>query len=181
MRKAIYTGLIAGAILAIIFTAISYSRIMLPSNSKAANITFLIVILSCVVATLWLAMNRYSRYSKVRWTHLNLISIVAGVTTALIFSTASFVYAQYIQPDYLSDLMKQSKQHWIDNYYSLGSIAGQGEWFWYSTPLSFALNDFKIVFLVLLVLSTCVAFVYYSKNKHKIPDHSDSRNHELIF
>lgn len=181
MRKAIYTGIITGLILTIILVMGTMCRILLPADTAGANLTFIIIFVFAITITLWIAMSRYSRSTIATWSNLSLVSIITTITTALVFSTASFLYTRYFTTGYLSDLMERSKQNWLDRNYSAQSISSQGEWTWYRTPWNFAFNNLQVMLLVLFVISMFIAFVYYSKNRNKIPEHENHNNHELIF
>lgn len=175
MRKAINTGIITGLILTIILILGTLCRIVFPADTVGANLTFTLIFVFAITVTLWLAMIRYNRSVTASWTNLSLVAIITSVTTAVVFSTASFIYTRYISPGYLSYLMEQSQQNWLQRSYS------QGEWTWYKTPWNFAFNNLQVMMVVLFVISLFIAFVYYSKNRNKTPLHEDHNNHELIF
>jgi magnesium-transporting ATPase (P-type) len=181
MRKAINTGIITGLILSIILILGTMCRILLPADTTGANLTFSIIFVSAIAIVLWIAMEKYCRSNSPSWSNLSVLSIITSITTAVLFSTASFIYTRYFSSGYLSDLMEQSKQNWLDRNYSAQSIATQGEWTWYKTPWNFAFNNLQVMLVVLFVISLFIAFVYYSKNRNKVPQHESHDNHELIF
>lgn|SRR5688572_8543079 len=181
MRKAIKTGIVTGVILTVIMILGTICRILFPANTTGANLTFSLVFISAVAIVLWIAMERYSRFSSFTWTNLGVISIFTSITTAILFSTASFIYTRFFDPRYLSDLMANAKQGWAERGYSAQSISGQVEWTWYKTPWNFAFNNLQLMLVVLFVISLFIAFVYYSKNRNKINLHEGHDNHELIF
>ena len=181
MRKAINTGIITGLILTIILIMGTICRILLPSDTAGANFTFTLMFVSAITITLWIAMSRYSRSLAASWSSLSLVAVITSITTAVLFSTASFIYTRYFSTGYLSDLMAQSKDNWLQRNYSAQTITSQGEWTWFKTPWNFAFNNLQLMLVVLFVISLCIAFVYYSKNRNKIPLHEDHDNHELIF
>jgi Protein of unknown function (DUF4199) len=182
MRKAIKTGIVAGLILTIIMILGTVCRILFPATTTVANLTFIIIFVSSITITLWIALTNYSKSAVGNWSSLNLISIVTSVTTAILFSAVSFIYTRYISPaGYLSDLMEHSKQNWLQRNYSGQTLASQGEWAWYRTPQNFAFNNLQVMLVVLFVISLFVAYVYYSVNRNKIPQHESHHNHELIF
>jgi RsiW-degrading membrane proteinase PrsW (M82 family) len=181
MRKAINTGIVTGLILTIVLVLGTLCRILLPADTFGANLTFTIIFISVITASLWIAMTRYSRSLAANWTNLSVVAVVTSVTTAVLFSTASFIYTRYFPTRYLSELMVQSKQNWLQRDYSTQSLTPQGEWTWIKTPWNFAFNNLQVMLVVLFVISLFIAFVYYSKNRNKIPLHEDHNNHELIF
>lgn len=181
MRKAINIGIITGFILTIILILGTMCRILLPADTTLANLTFTIIFVFAITITLWIAMDRYSRSTIASWSNLNLVAIITSVITAVLFSIASFIYTRYFSPGYLSDLMEQSRQNWLDRNVSAQNISTQGEWTWYKTPWNFAFNNLQVMLVVLFVISLFIAFVYYSKNRNKIPQHENHNNHELIF
>ncbi|HKH60584.1 MAG TPA: DUF4199 family protein [Flavitalea sp.] len=181
MRKAINTGIIAGVILTVIMILGTVCRKLFPANTIGANLIFTIVFIAAIAIILWIAMERYSRFTSLSWTSLGIISIFTSITAAVLFSTASFIYARFFSSTYLSQLIAQAKQRWVEREYSAQSITGQGEWNWYRTPWNFAFNNLQLMLVVLFVISLCIAFVYYSKNRSKINLHESHNNHELIF
>lgn len=181
MRKAINTGITTGLILTIILILGTMCRILLPADTTIANLTFTIIFVSAITIVLWIAMERYSRSSSPAWSNLTVISIITSITTAVLFSTASFIYTRFFSSGYLSDLMVQTKQNWLQRNYSAESIAGQGEWTWYKTPWNFAFNNLQVMLVVLFVISMFIAVVYYTKNRNKLSLHEGHNNHELIF
>jgi RsiW-degrading membrane proteinase PrsW (M82 family) len=156
-------------------------RILIPADTAGANLTFTIIFISSITITLWLFMERYSRRNSPTWTNLSIIAIVTTISSAFLFSTASFIFTRYFPTRYLSDLMEASKQNWLERSYSAQSIAGQGDWSWYKTPWNFAFNNLQVMLVVLFVISLFIAFVYYSKNRNKVTQHENHNNHELIF
>lgn len=181
MRKAINTGITTGLILTIIFILGTMCRVLLPAYTTVANLTFTIIFLAAITIVLWIAMQRYSKTNLPSWSNLSVIAILTTITTALLFSTVSFIYTRFFSSGYLSDLMLKSKETWIDKGYSSESIAGQGEWTWYRTPWNFAFNNLQVMLMVLFVISLFIAIVFYSKNRNKLSLHEGHDNHELIF
>jgi RsiW-degrading membrane proteinase PrsW (M82 family) len=181
MRKAIITGIITGLILTIILMMGTMCRILLPADTAGANLTFTIIFISAIIIVLWIAMARYSRSTAASLSNLSLVSVIASITTSLVFSTASFIYTRFFSTGYLSDLMEKSRDNWLQRNYSAQSISTQGEWTWYKTPWNFAFNNLQVMLVVLFVISLFIAFVYYSKNRNKVPLHENHNNHELIF
>src|SRR3990170_4176980 len=131
MRKAINTGIITGLILTVILILGTLCRIYKPADTTVANLTFTIIFVSTIAITLWIAMEQYSKSTSPNWSSLSLISIITSLTTAVLFSTASFIYTRYFSSVFLSDLMEKASQNWLQRSYSEQSIAGQGEWTWY--------------------------------------------------
>jgi len=181
MRKAVYTGIVTGIILTIILILGTLCRIVLQADTVVANLTFIIIFIIAIAGTLWIAMERYNRSSITSWSLLNLVAIITSITTALLFSTANFMYSRYFSTGYLSDLVNQSKQDWLQRNYSAQSISSQGEDDLYKTPWNFAFNNLEVMLVVLFVISLLIAFVYYSKNRNKVRLHENHHNHELIF
>lgn len=181
MRKAISTGIIAGLILTIILVLGTMCRILLPADTTGANLTFTIIFIAAITMVLWISMERYSRSMSPTWGSLGMVSIITSVTTAVLFSSAGFIYTRFFSTGYLSDLMEQSKQNWLERGYSAQNISIQGEWTWYKTPWNFAFNNLQVMLVALFVISIFIAFVYYTKNRNKIPQHASHNNHELIF
>ena len=181
MRKAINTGIITGLILTVVLSLGILCRILIPADTRGANLTFTIIFITAITITLWISMERYTRSGSPTWTSLSLISIITTISTAFLFSTASFIFTRYFPSRYLSDLMEASKQNWLERGYSAQSIAGQGEWTWYKTPWNFAFNNLQVMLVVLFVISLCIAVIYYTKNRNKVAQHENHNNHELIF
>ena len=181
MRKAINTGIITGFILTIILIVGTMCRILLPADTFVANLTFIVIFVFAIATALWMAMERYSRSAVASWSTLNLVSIVTSITTAVLFSTASIMYTRFFAPGYLSGLMEQSKQNWVQRNYSAQNISVQGEWTWDKTSWNFAFNNLQVMLVVLFVISLLIAFVYYSKYRNRVPLHENHNNHELIF
>jgi hypothetical protein len=174
MRKAINTGIITGLILTIIMILGTMCRILFPATTTIANITFIIIFVSAITMTLWIALSQYSRSAIGSWSNLSLISTITSATTAILFSTASLIYTRYFSTGYLSDLMDPSKQNWFQRNYSTQSLASQAPW-------NFAFNNLQVMLVVLFVISLFITFVYYSVNRNKIPLHENHHNQELIF
>lgn len=180
MRKAINTGIITGLIITVIMILGTICRIYFPADTTGANLTFTVIFVSAITIVLWLAMERFTKSNSFTRSNLNLIAVVTTITTAVLFSAASFIYTSF-SPKYLSGLMGEAKQNWIERNYSAQSIASQGEWTWYRTPWNFAFNNLQVMLMVLFVISFCIAFVYYSKNRSRTLQHHGHDNHELIF
>jgi hypothetical protein len=51
----------------------------------------------------------------------------------------------------------------------------------FRAPLSYALYNFRDLMVVLFLISTTIAAIYYIRNRNRIPDHANSKNQELIF
>jgi hypothetical protein len=181
MRKAINIGITTGLILTVILILGTMCRIFRPADTIGANLTFTIIFISAISIALWVAMEHYSKSNLPTWTNLTVISITASLTTALLFSTTSFIYTKFFSSGYLSGLMEKTSQNWIENSYSSSSIASQGEWTWYKTPWNFAFNNLQVMLVVLFVIAVFVAFLYYTKNRSKLSLHEGHNNHELIF
>lgn len=181
MRKAVNTGIITGLILTVFMILGTVCRKLFPANTTGANLIFTIAFIAAIAIILWIAMERYSRFTSHSWTSLGVISIFTSITAAILFSTASFIYGRFFSSTYLSQLVAQAKQRWVEREYSTQSVTGSGEWTWYRTPWNFAFNNLQAMLVVLFVISLCIAFVYYSKNRHKINLHEGHNNHELIF
>ena len=181
MRKAINTGIVTGVILTVIMILGTVCRKLFPANTTGANLIFTIVFVAAIAIILWVAMERYSRFTSLSWTSLGIISIFTSITAAVLFSTASLIYARFFSSTYLSQLIAQAKQRWVEREFSAQSITGQGELNWHRTPWNFAFNNLQMMLIVLFVISLCIAFVYYSKNRSKINLHEGHNNHELIF
>lgn len=181
MRKAVHTGIIAGVILTVIMILGTICRKLFPADTTGANLTFIVVFIAAIAIILWIAMERYSRFTSHSWTSLGVISVFTSITAAILFSTASFIYGRFFSSTYLSQLIAQAEQRWAERQYSAQSITGQDEWTWYRTPWNFAFNNLQVMLVVLFVISLCIAFVYYSKNRDKINLHEGHNNHELIF
>lgn len=181
MRKAINTGIVTGLILTIVLILGTICRIVLPANTTGANLTFTLIFMAVITITLWIAMTRYSRSLAATWSNLSLVAVIASFTTAILFSTASLIYTRNFSQGYLSHLMEKSRQKWLQDSYSNQSLSSLGEWTWYKTPWNFAFNNLQVMLVVLFVISLFIAFVYYSKNRNKVPLHENHNNHELIF
>ena len=113
-----------------------------------------------------------------------MVAIVTSVTTALLFSGASLILrSTKVIPDrYLSRLMPADREsNWLDQTYSAQGLSSQADSTWLGTPWNFAFNNLQLMLLVLFVISLCIAFVYYSRNRHKSELHENHNNHELIF
>ena len=180
MRKAVNTGIITGLILTVILILGTLCRLLLPADTTVANLTFTIIFISAITITLWIAMGRYSRSTIPSWGSLILVSTITSFTTAVLFSTASFLYTRFFDTHYLADLLARSKENWAERTYTSQSMA-LGDWNWYKAPWNFAFNNLQLMLIALFVISLCIAFVYYSRNRNKVPLHENHNNHELIF
>jgi hypothetical protein len=69
----------------------------------------------------------------------------------------------------------------VERTYSTQNMGLQGDWNWFRTPWNFAFNNLQLMLIVLFVISVFIAFVYYSRNRNKVPLHENHNNHELIF
>ena len=176
MRKAIKTGIFTGLILTIILILGTMCRIFRPADTTGANLTFTVIFISAISIVLWLAMERFSRSNSSSLSNLSVLAIFASITTAALFSTASFIYSRF-SSRYLSDLMGPN---WLERSYSQ-TLATQENILWFKTPWNFAFNNLQMMLLVLFVVSVFIAFVYYSKNRSKVTQHESHNNHELIF
>lgn len=181
MRKAANIGFVTGLIFTIILILGTMCRILLPADTTFANLTFTIIFISAITIVLWIVMEKYSKMNLPSLSNLAVISIIASITTAILFSTTSFIYTRFFSSVYLSDLMEKSRQNWIERNYSTNSIMGEGAWTWYKTPWNFAFNNVQVMLVVLFVISMFIAFLYYTKNRNKLSLHEGHNNHELIF
>jgi len=181
MRKAINTGIITGLILTIILILGTVCRMLLPADTIGANLTFSIIFVFAITISLWIAMERYSRSTTASWSNLSMVSVITSVTTAVFFSTASFIYSRFFSTEYLSGMIEPSNQNFVQRNYSAQNIAAQSELTWYKMPWNFAFNNLQVMLVVLFVVSLFIAFVYFSRNRNKIPLHENHNNHELIF
>ena len=181
MRKAVNIGITTGLIFTTILILGTMCRRFLPADTTGANLTFTIIFISAIAIVLLIVMENYSKANLPTWNKLTVISIVASMTTAILFSTASFVYTRFFSSGYLSDLMKRSRQNWIERNYSSDSLAGEGAWTWYKNPWNFAFNNLQVMLVVLFVISVFIAFLYYTRNRNKLSLHEGHNNHELIF
>ncbi len=48
-------------------------------------------------------------------------------------------------------------------------------------PLQFAVYNFRDLSIVLFLVSSCIAAIYYLRYKNRLPEHAHSKNQELIF
>lgn len=181
MRKALNTGLISGIIFSLFFIGASYIRRILPEGSYNDKIFFLVTFFLVIAATFWIAMDRYSKTTGVRWRSLNLIGIIASFTGAIIFGSAAFLYTRFIHPEYLYELTLGSKEHWISRNYSANAIARISDWSWFSSPFDFAVYNFQDSLIVLILFTFLIASLYYIFNRKKYIQPFGANNHELIF
>ena len=179
MRKAVNTGIITGLILTVILILGTLCRLLIPANTTFANLTFTIIFISAITITLWIAMGRYSRSTIPSWGSLILVSTITSFTTAVLFSTASFIYTRFFDAGALADVLVPSKENWPDRNYASQSLGLAGDW--YKAPWNFAFNNLQLMLIALFVISLCIAFVFYSRNRNKLPLHENHNNHELIF
>jgi hypothetical protein len=126
-------------------------------------------------------MNQYCRSLAANWSNLSIVAVTTSITTAVLFSAASFIYTRYFSTEYLSYLKEQSKENWLTRNYSAQSIATPADWTLFNTPWNFSFNNLQVMLVVLFAISLFIAFVYYSKNRNKVPLHENHNNHELIF
>lgn len=184
MRKAINTGIVTGLILTVILILGTLCRIFKPSNTTPANLIFTVIFIAAITIVLWIAMDRFSRLGSPTRKSLSLVAIITSVTTAVLFSGASLILrSTKVIPDrYLSRLMPaDGETGWLDQTYAAQSITSDSASSWFGTPWNFAFNNLQLMLLALFVISLCIAFVYYSKNRHKSEQHENHNNHELIF
>lgn len=184
MRKAINTGIVTGLILTVILILGTLCRVFKPSDTTPANLIFTVIFVAAITIVLWIAMDRFSRLGLPSRKSLTFVAVIASVTTAVLFSGASLILrsTKVIPARYLSGLMPADGQpSWLDQTYSTQGISGANEATWFRTPWNFAFNNLQLMLLALFVISLCIAFVYYSKNRHKADLHENHNNHELIF
>ena len=179
MRKALNTGIVTGVVLSLVFIGGSYIETLLPARSLSNQLVFLSMFFGVIIYTLWVGMKSYSRSSGVKWGKLNLTGLIASIMAAGIFSGAAYLYTKFIHPEYLPQLMEESKRNWVSKSYSASSIAGQGEWNWFRSPLDFAIYNFQDSVIILVLLTLLIASIYYAR--HRKSYNYDQRNHELIF
>lgn len=181
MRKALVTGMATGVLLFLILIGALYVKQHLPYGNLPTDVIFLIILFGLIAGTLWFSMNYYCRSSAVRWGSLNFTGLTASFIAAMLVSVAGYLYTTYIHPGYLAEVMNASNDKWQSNGYSAAAIAGQLEWAWFDSPLDFALYNFQGIIIVLCITTLVIATVYYVRHRHRISDHNNADNHELIF
>lgn len=184
MRKAINTGIVTGLILTIILILGTLCRIFKPADTTGANLIFTVIFVAAITIVLWVAMDRFSRSGSPTRRSLSLLAIITSVTTAVLFSGVSLILrsTKVIPARYLSGLMPaDAEPSWLDQTYSAQGVSGPAEATWFRTPWNFAFNNLQLMLVALFVISLCIAFLYYSKNRHKADLHENHNNHELIF
>ena len=177
MRKAINTGIFAGIIISVFFVGAPYIRAILP-DTVTSDILFFTVFFGCIATTLWLSLNYYCKSSAVKWSSLNITSIITSIIAAMMVSIAGFIYTRFIHPGYLGELVKSSGQDLPQKNFS---SLDDGEWTWFKTPVNFALYNFQDIIIVLFLFSLLIAALYYARNRNRLPGQINANHHELIF
>ena len=180
MRKVAKTGVVTGIILSIILSAIVFIKLSVKPTLTAIDSGFILLTLFCVACTFWIAMKRMHTSHPLKWNHLILTGIIAGLTSGVLISIASYIYTNNINASYLPALLEESKKTWVAENYSASVIAGQSEWTWFKNPFSFALTNFQLFMVTLFFVSLIMATIYYYKNRNSDSYSASARNHQLI-
>jgi len=177
MKKAVNVGIATGIIISIIFIAGSLIRKAIPQAAFENRGVYLLVLGGLVALVFWMAMRYYSRSENVKWGRLNLTGLIASFIAAIIFSTAGFLYTRYIDPNYLSGMVENSRTNWL----SQSALAGfVGKTSWFATPTTYAWNNFQDMLVGLIGIALITATVFYMRNKNKTPQHPHD-HHGLLF
>ena len=169
-----------GFFLSIILTSLMLMSAVVPQNTIFSNVTFTAIFLTVIVYILWKAISKNLRNNRINWHHLILTSLTCSIIAAFFFSAFSFIYARDISPGYLQELLQQAKVLWIDKNYTADALATQGEWTWLKTPINFAVNNFKVLMLVLAVFSVILSTTFYFRYKNNHP-YNNAHDPQLIF
>ncbi|HUR10033.1 MAG TPA: DUF4199 family protein [Flavitalea sp.] len=180
MRNATIQGLISGIILSILLIIGFYLMIQLPKDTSVNSYTNQVLYSGIVAVTTWISLKQLVKRIPLGMNRMLWFLLVAIVITAAFFSFATYAYARFIDPNHLATLLENSKQNWAEQNYSLQSIAGQGEWTWYSSPFNYAQMELRVMLFSLFIIMLPVATVFYIRYKNKLSPEPNS-NPELIY
>ncbi len=179
MKKAMTVGLATGIILSLIFIGAGMVRHWIPVTTAGTQWVFLGIFIALIMATFWISMSYYCRSCSSRWGTINLTGFVASFIAAFIFSTAAYLYTEYVDPSYLSLLMQQDSTNYVASDLTASAISGESKWNWLNSPYNFAMSNFKDAMAMLLVVGLIIGSVLHFRYKNRKEEHFD--NHELIF
>jgi hypothetical protein len=174
MRKAVVTGLFTGVIISTILIGGTFLRRFLP-DTFTANLVFLTLFFGSIVTVLWLSLHHYCKKSAVKWKSLTTSGIISSVIAALLVSVYSFLYGRFSDPIYLDEIMQFSKQKWQKTNHVAETFIGS----LFRSPFDLALNNFRDLMVLLIIISIVISIVFYLINRNRVP--RSRENHELIF
>ena len=180
MRKVAKTGVVTGIILSIILSSIVFIKLSVKPTLTAIDSGFILLTLFCVASVFWIAMKRMHTTHPLKWKHLLFTGLIAGITSGVLISIASYIYTKNINDRYLPALLEESKKTWVAENYSASAIAVQSEWNWFKNPFNFALTNFQMFMVMLFFASLIIATIYYYKNRGSDSYSASARNHQLI-
>ena len=181
MRKAVNVGIITGIFLSVFLIAGTYLMTTVQFKTIPVKLMVIPVVVSLATIALLIAMKQYNRNSEhAGWKKYMLTGSIATLTTAAIFSAASYVHTRFIDRGYLSQLLERSKHTFVQQNSSNQSIAGQGA-DWFKTPFNFALNNFTMMLIVLFIITILVSSIYHTVRKNRLHRLKYNSNPELIY
>jgi|GEM_PF-1831512 len=181
MRNPSYQGVITGFILSLFLIVGFYLMLMLPKDTSISAYSNLALYIIVVSICTWISLKQLSKKLPLNVNAMVFSLLTTICVTAVLFSTATYCYARFVDPSHLPSLLAASKQNWAAKNYSVSVIAGQGEWTWYSSPWNYALMEVKVLLVTLTVITAVVGTFFYFKNKNRITPVLYSNNPELIY
>jgi hypothetical protein len=180
MRKAVSVGIITGIFLSLVLIAGVYLMTTVQFKSVPLKLMVIPVIVSLATIALLIAMKQYNRNTEHDgWKKYMLTGSIATLTTAAIFSAASYIHTRFIDREYLSQLMERSR-NLVQQNSSVQSITEQGE-NWFKTPFNFALNNFRMMSIVLFIITVLVSSIYHTVRKNRLHRLKYNSHPELIY
>jgi len=176
MRKAVSVGIITGIFLSVVLIAGVYLMTTVQFKSIPVNLMVIPVIVSVATIALLIAMKQYNRNTEHDgWKKYMLTGSIATLTTAAIFSAASYIHTRFIDRGFLSQLMERSRQNLLPQ-----NSSAQGE-NWFKTPFDFALNNFGMMLIVLFIITLLVSSIYHTVRKNRLHKLKYNSHPELIY
>lgn len=158
----------------------TYVRRFLP-DTFTANLLFLLLFFSGIVAVIWLSLRYYSRTSTVKWMSLSLMGVISSIIAALLVTAHGFMYSRFSDPYYFDEILQFSKQEWARTNSAAESLIG--DWSWFNNTFDYALYNFRDLIVALFLISLTIAAIFYirNRNRKRAPDEDSINHHELIY
>lgn len=156
-KNQIKIGILFGFMLGIVLSILSLIKSLL--NFKESNWMLSILFLGIIVFFIYKAFKIYrnqKNFEEIKLHQFLTISFCIALISSSLFAFESYIWT-FFHPEELTDLMNLAKQNWASRNYSSEIIAGQIEHQMYSSPISFAWSNFKILFFVNLVFGFFIA------------------------
>ena len=181
MRNAAFKGIITGVFLSLFLIVGFYLMLLLPKDTSISTYSNLLLYTIVVSVCIWISLKKLSGRLPLNVNAMVFSLLVTITVTAVLFSTATYCYARFVDPTHLPTLLEASKENWAAKNYSVSVIAGQSEWIWYSSPWNYAMMEVKVLLVTLTIITAVVASIFYFRNKNRIAPILYSNNPELIY